>query len=254
MKFSRILYIVLGIVLPCLCFSKDTVQGLFEKGNAYYAKAQYTEAAATYQKIIDDGYQSPALYFNMGNASYKSGDIPLALLYYEKAHKLAPGDDDVNFNIRFANLKTTDKVDFIPDFFLARWWTAIMLSFSISALSVMSIVFMLLGSAILVVYVFANSVFLKKFSFYAFLLSYFLFALTFFVAERQTSYFEGHRQAIIFTSSVNVKNSPVEKSNTLFVIHDGTKVNVLDNTNGWTKIALPNGNEGWIKTSDTKEI
>jgi tetratricopeptide (TPR) repeat protein len=254
MKFSRILYIVLGIVLPCLCFSKDTVQALFEKGNAYYAKAQYTEAAAIYQKIIDDGYQSPALYFNMGNASYKGGDIPSALLYYEKAHKLAPGDDDINFNIRFANLKTTDKVDAVPDFFLDRWWKGFMLSFSISALSLMSIVFMLLGSAILVVYFFAGSVSLKKFSFYGSMLSYFLFALTFLVAAKQMSYFEGHRQAIVFTSSVNVKNGPVEKSNTLFVIHDGTKVNVLDNSNGWMKIGLPNGNEGWIKTSDLKEI
>jgi tetratricopeptide (TPR) repeat protein len=254
MKFSKILYTVLVIVLPCLCFSRDTAQALFEKGNAYYAKAQYSEAVAAYQKIIDDGGQSPALYFNMGNASYKSGDIPSALLYYEKAHKLAPGDDDINFNIRFANLKNTDKVDAIPDFFLDRWWTVFMLSFSISALSVMSIVFMLLGSAILVVYVFANSVSLKKFSFYGSLLLYFLFAVAFFVAGRQTSYFQGHRQAIIFTSSVNVKNSPAEKSTTLFVVHDGTKVNVLDNSPGWMEIGLPNGNEGWIKTSDAREI
>lgn len=254
MKFSRGLYIVLGIALPCLCFSKDTAQALFEKGNAYYAKAQYTEAAAIYQKVIGEGYQSPAIYFNMGNASYKSGDIPSALLYYEKARKLAPGDEDINFNIRFANLKTTDKVDAVPDFFLNRWWTSFMLSFSISALSVMSIVFMLLGSAILILYFFSNSVSLKKFSFYSSLLLYLLFALTFFIAGRQTSYFEEHRQAIIFTSSVNVKNSPIEKSNTLFVIHDGTKVNVLDNANGWVKIGLPNGNEGWMKASDAKEI
>jgi tetratricopeptide (TPR) repeat protein len=254
MKFSRIVYLFIGLVLPLFSFGNDDAHALFEKGNAYYAKAQYKEAAAAYQAIVDEGYQSAAVYFNMGNASYKTGDIPSALLYYEKAHKLAPGDDDINFNIRFANSKTTDKVDAVPEFFLNRWWQAVMLSFSINALSVMSIAFILLGSAILAGYFFANSVTLKKFSFYASLLFFFLFVLTFFIAGRQTSYFENHRQAIIFSNSVNVKNGPIERSNTVFVIHDGTKVNVLDTSNDWMKIGLPNGNVGWIKVSDAKEI
>jgi len=95
---------------------------------------------------------------------------------------------------------------------------------------------------------------LKKASFYTSLLLFFLFALTFFIAGEQTAYFEGHRQAIVFTSSVSVKNSPANSSNALFVIHDGTKVNILETNNGWLKIALPNGNEGWIKAADAKEI
>jgi tetratricopeptide (TPR) repeat protein len=254
MKFSTTLYLFIGLVLPLLSFGTDDAHTLFEKGNTYYAKAQYKEAVNTYQEIVDEGYQSAAVYFNMGNASYKNGDIPSALLFYEKAHKLAPGDDDINFNIRFVNSKTTDKVDAVPEFFLNRWWQAVMLNFSINELSVMSIVFILLGSVILAGYFFASSIALKKFSFYASLLFFFLFALTFFIAGRQTSYFENHRQAIIFSNSVNVKNGPVDKSNTLFVIHDGTKVNVLDNSNDWMKIGLPNGNVGWIKVSDAKEI
>jgi len=240
--------------MPSFCFGNNVVNALFEQGNAWYAKARYKEAMTAYQQIIDKGYQSAAVYFNMGNVSYKNGDIPAALLYYEKAHRLSPGDDDINFNIRFANLRTTDKVDEIPEFFLTRWWKAFMLSFSIGTLSAMSIVFMLLASAALILYFFASSVTLKKASFYASLLLLVFFFLTFFIANRQTAYFNWHRQAIVFTSSVSVKNGPVDQSNTLFVIHDGTKVNILERSNGWMKISLPNGNEGWMKASDAKEI
>jgi len=116
-KLKRTLFLVVWLVLPMLSFGNDQAQALFAKGNAYYSKAQYKEALTTYQQISGEGYQSAALYFNMGNASYKSDDIPSALLYFEKAHKLAPGDEDINYNIRFASLKTIDKIDEAPELF-----------------------------------------------------------------------------------------------------------------------------------------
>jgi uncharacterized protein YgiM (DUF1202 family) len=83
---------------------------------------------------------------------------------------------------------------------------------------------------------------------------FFLGILAIFIAGRQLSYFENHRQAIVFSSSVNVKSGPGEQLHTLFVIHEGTKVNTLESNNGWEKIRLANGNEGWIKAADVKEI
>ncbi len=225
-----------------------------QKGNAYYAKARYKEALTTYQQILDEGYQSAALYFNMGNASYKSDDIPAALLYFEKAHKLAPGDEDINYNIRFANLKTVDKIDEAPEFFLANWWKAFILSFSVGTLTVLSLILVMLASVALIIYLFANSVSVKKSSFYASIVLFLLGVLTIFMTGMQISYFDNHRQAIIFSSSVTIKSGPVEKSGSLFVLHDGTKVNILENNNGWMKIRLDNGNEGWIKAADVKEI
>ncbi len=251
---KRILYLFIALVLPILSFGNDRTQMLFAKGNACYAKAQYKEALTAYQQILDEGYQSAAVYFNMGNASFKSDDIPSALLYYEKAHKLSPGDEDINFNIRFANLKTTDKIDEAPEFFLANWWKALILSFSVNTLSVSSILLVLLGSGVLIIYFFTNSVSIKKASFYCSITLFFLGLITIFIAGMQLNYFNGHRQAIIFSSSVTVKNGPVEKSANVFVLHDGTKVTILDTSNGWMKIRIGNGNEGWIKNSDVKEI
>jgi tetratricopeptide (TPR) repeat protein len=257
MKFSRLkhaLYIFLAFVIPSICFGADNMQSLLASGNASYNKGQYKEALAAYQKVFDAGYESAALYFNMGNASYKTDDLPSALLYYGKAHKLSPGDEDINFNIRFVNQKTTDKIDEAPEFFVAKWWRGFILALSVNVLGWLSILLILLASGILILYFFTGSVAIKKTSFYGAVILFVLGAFTVFIAQMQVSYFNGHKEAIIFNPSVTVKSGPVDKAGTLFVIHDGTKVNVLDDSNGWLKIKLANGNEGWIKAGDAKEI
>jgi tetratricopeptide (TPR) repeat protein len=257
MKFDKLkfkLCFILWLVLPILSFGKDNTEALFAKGNALYARGQYTGALDAYRQILNEGYQSVAVYFNMGNSSYKNGDIASALLYYEKAHKLAPGDEDINFNINFANLKTTDKIDEAPEFFLTNWWKTFILGFSVNTLAVLSVLAVLCGSAVLIVYFFANSVSIKKLSFYTSIILFFIGIITIFITNQQISYFNGHRKAIIFSNSVTVKSGPVDQSANLFVIHDGTKVTILENDNGWLRIGLANGNKGWIKQSDAKEI
>jgi tetratricopeptide (TPR) repeat protein len=254
MKFSRILYFIITLLLPVLASGESQQNALFEKGNALYNKAQYAQALKIYQQVTDAGYQSAALYFNMGNASFKNGDIPSALLYYQKAHKLSPGDKDINFNIRFVNQRTTDKIDEAPEFFLSRWWHSFILGFSVSALSIISILGFMIGSGLLIIYFFANAVNAKKASFFASIVLFFVGMVAIVIAERQTAYFDGHKQAIVFSSSATAKSSPEAQAKTLFVLHEGTMVNVLSTNNDWIKISLVNGNEGWIKLSDVKEI
>lgn len=257
MKYNKMLKIWLflaWLTLPLLSFGDSRADRVFAQANTLYTKAQYRDALNMYNKLIEQGYQSAALYFNAGNASYKSGDMASAILYYEKAHKLSPGDEDINFNLKYANLKTVDKVEIAPVFFLNQWWKVLILKFALRTLSVWSIIFVLTGSAALIIYFFAQATVLKKGAFYMAISLFFVGLFTIFVAGSQASYFDDHHQAIIFTSVVNVKNGPVEQSGTLFVLHDGTKVDILDYSNGWVKIKLANGNEGWIKQSDVKEI
>jgi tetratricopeptide (TPR) repeat protein len=245
--------LLLLLSLPLFSWSSD-YGALYKKANEQYKKAQYQNAVSLYRQIVGGGYEAEAVYFNLGNAYFKLGDIPSALLYYEKAHKLAPGDEDVNFNIYFANSKTADKVEPQPEFFVTQWWHGIILFFSIGTLSALTVLFFIAGSGLLVLYLFTTVISLKKLSFYIGMFLLFLGLLFIFISNRQANYFDDHRQAIIFSSSVNVKTGPVEQSATLFVIHDGTKVDILDNNNGWMKIRLSNGNEGWIRQSDIKEI
>ena len=159
MKFKmlkRTLYILIWLVLPICSFGNDNTRQLFEKGNAFYAKAQYKEALDVYQQLLNNGYQSAPVYYNMGNASYKLDDVPSAILYFEKAHKLAPADEDINFNIRLTNLKTTDKIEEIPEFFLARWWKSFIFLSSLDTLTVLSIILFFAGSGLLMLYFFAT--------------------------------------------------------------------------------------------------
>jgi tetratricopeptide (TPR) repeat protein len=238
---------------PLLLWAND-YGTLYKNANEAYKKGLYPQAISYYRQILDSGGQAEAVYFNLGNAYFKTGDVPSALLYYEKAHKLAPSDEDVNFNIYFANSKTTDKVEPAPEFFVTQWWHSVILFFPVRTLSVLSIVFCITGSGLLVLYLFTSVVAVKKLSFYAGILLL-LSGLTFvFLAGRQKDYFNDHHQAIIFSGSVNVRSGPGDQAAILFILHDGTKVDILDNSNGWIKIELANGNQGWIRQSDTKEI
>lgn len=251
---KRCIYLLLFIVSPLLAFSNDGAATLFKKGNGQYEKAQYKEAAATYQKMVDDGYQSASLYFNLGNAYYKTGDLAPAMLYYEKAHKLSPGDEDINVNIKFAYSKTADKIEVSPEFFLSKWWHGFILAFPANTLAIFSVLFFLAASGLLILYRFTGSVGIKKASFFGAIILLILGVGTIFISGRQANYFEAHHEAIIFTSSVTIKSAPAATSKNVFVLHEGTKVNVMDKNNNWVKIRLANGNEGWLTDGDLKEI
>ncbi len=247
-------FIVLMLLLPLFSLGNDQENSLFEKGNQLYAKAQYKQAAQIYQQIMNDGYSSAAVYFNTGNAYYKLDDMASAILYYEKARKLAPNDKDININIQFASLKIADKIEQQPEFFVSRWWHNIILFFPAGTLSILSDLFILAGFMLLIFYLFTTSISLKKASFYTGILTIFIGMICIFIANRQVNYFNTHHQAIVFSSSVVVESSPAVNAKPLFVIHEGTKVAVTRGNGNWILIELPNGNSGWITVNNVKDI
>lgn len=251
---KRIIYILVLLALPFVSLGDDQVKALFAKGNDQYAKGKYHDAVKTYQSILGDGYRSASVYFNLGNAYYKLGDIPSAILYYEKAHKLNPGDEDISANIQLSNSKTTDKIDATPDIFLTRWWQAFVMCLPVSTLGWLSALFILAGCGVLIAYLYAATVASKRAMFYSALALLFIGLVTIVMAASQVHYFSSHQQAIVFSNSVTVKSEPGQAAKTLFVIHEGTKVDVLENSNNWMRVKLLNGNEGWILAGDVKII
>lgn len=255
-KYNRLkqhLYVLI-LFLPLFSLAEDPANVLFQKGNQLYAKAQYRQSAQIYQQILKEGYQSAAVYFNLGNAYYKSDDLPSAILYYEKAHKLAPNDPDISINIRFANLKIADKIEPQPTFFVTRWWQSFILALPVNTLAVLSTVFILSGFLLLIAYLFANILILKKAFFYAGILAIGFGIISIFMANRQLNYFDEHHQAIIFSSSVVVKSTPDANAKPLFVMHEGTKVAISRQNGNWIEIEISNGNSGWIMLDQVKEI
>lgn len=241
------------VLLPMSALGKEQGNTLFNRANTLYAKAQYQEALNSYQKIIAAGEHSAAVYFNMGNACYKLGDLPSALLYYERAHQLSPNDEDINANIRLSNSKTRDKIEELPEFFISRWWTSVFLSFSANWFAVFSVLLLVTGSVFLIIYFFAHRVALKKSSFFV-AVTCFVFGLcTVFILTQQLSYFK-QKHGIIFNSPVYVKSSPAGNARDLLLLHEGVKVTILEKNREWLRVRLANGNEGWIRSADLKEI
>lgn len=256
MKSKRILqtlFLWIALMLPLWSFALGHPAELFKKGNASYAKGKYAEALDLYEKVIAGGQHSPSVYFNMGNASYKLGDLPSALLYYEKAHELSPNDEEINANIRLANSKIRDQIEEVPEFFMSRWWTSVYLSYSADTFAVASLVLSFLGSCFLIIYFFAERIGIKKSAFFISLICFATGITSIFILSRQVSYFE-QQHGIVFNSPVYVKSAPAENSRSLFLIHEGLKVSILEVGQHWVKVRLPNGDEGWIKASDLKEI
>lgn len=242
------------LTMPLFSMADTQPEALLKKGNAAYAKEQYKEAIAAYQQVLDAGYQSVPVYFNMGNACYKAGEMPAAILYYEKARKLAPGDEDIKLNLRLANSKITDRMEEVPEFFLNSWWKAFIFFFSASALSVFNVICFILGFALLIAYLFLTDMLPKKSAFYAGIVTLLLGLISLMMVNVQSAYLNNQKQAIVFSGSADVKSGPDAKQKTLFVIHAGTRVSIRESSDGWINVELPNGNSGWIGSSDVKEI
>lgn len=253
-RIKKAIVLLAVLIVPVLSFGNDRLRELFNRGNDAYDKGNYKEALSTYRKITEDGYESAAVWYNIGNVYYKLNDIPDAVLYYEKARKISPGDDDINFNLQLAAQKTSDKIEAAPEFFITRWWKSSILFFSLHTLAVLSILFLIVGFICLSLYLFAPTVRSKKASFYSGVIIILVGLLTVFTAAQQNKYFSSHRMAIIFTGAVTVKSGPSGSAKDLFVLHEGTRVIIGEKEDNWVKIELANGNIGWIHESDIREI
>ncbi|MFD2146620.1 tetratricopeptide repeat protein [Mucilaginibacter antarcticus] len=161
MKFKRLIILFCFLALSTFCLAADGLEG-----DAFYAKGQYKEAIASYQSVINGGQQSAALFYNLGNAYFKSGELPSAILYFEKARLLSPGDEDINHNIRFASTRTVDKIEEAPQFFLTKWWNGIVLRFSVDNWAIIAVVTLITASILLITYFFSLKPAIKKVSFF----------------------------------------------------------------------------------------
>ena len=230
--------------------SKD-LQDLLRSGNQYYLEGAYEKAVQSYQSIIDSGYASAELYYNLGNAYYKSHDITLALVNYERARILKPNDPEIQHNLDIAREFVVDRIEVLPEFFLRKAYVGFVKIFDADVWALMSVVAFGMALGLFLAYFFINRLFLRKLSFWTGVLFIVLAASTFLFALQQNKLVTKHNQAIILTPSVTIKSSPDEDSGTdLFLLHEGTKVTVSDELGEWREVVLSDGNSGWLKETD----
>lgn len=229
-------------------------QMVFDKANQFYLNGEYSSAREEYQKIVNSGFESGELYYNLGNAFYKLGQIPSAILYYEKALILNPKDVDIQFNLELANRLVVDKINPVNEFFFRKWTRTFAGIIKADAWGYISLIaFVLLLSVVIFVYVTRGFRFRKlMLSGGALLIVILVFSLLLGSIQNKQSVHPD--SAIVFSSSLTAKSSPDTGGTDLFVIHEGVKVKITDRVGSWIRIRLADGNEAWIPENCVERI
>ena len=240
------------LVVTCIMANDAKAQKpeeLLIKANTLYNESAYDSAAAVYESIINKGYSSSTLFYNLGNTYYKIGKYPLAIYYYEKSLKLDPKNEDTKHNIEIAQAFISDKIESVPEFFVKTWWKNISNSFSINTWSVITLVFFGIMLICLFFYFTAKTRILKKSMFFVGIALIATTICSFSITIKKSNYIKSQNEGIIVTPTITVKSSPSSSSVDLFVLHEGSKVKILDHTDNWDKIKIANGSIGWLPSS-----
>lgn len=220
-----------------------------------YVKGDYKAAIEIYESLAANNGESADVYYNLGNAYYKSENIAKAVLNYERALLLNPDDEDIRFNLELARSKTVDKVAPEYKFFLMEWLEGIINLLSISAWSILAVVSFVVMLLTLLLFLFGKSVSTKKTGFIIALFSLFITIFANLSALHRYHYLTERNDAVIMEPSVTAKSTPSNSGTELFVIHEGRKVKISDDSmREWTEIELEDGNKGWIPSSSLERI
>lgn len=222
--------------------------------NSFYAEGNYEEAIKEYQTILDADNISTDVYYNLGNCYYKTDNISKAILNYEKALKLKPDNEDALFNLAMANKLTVDKIDRLPELFIGNTWRNLITSKTVDNWAYYTIGLIFLSLLFFVAYLLMHQMITKKVSFYAGLFFLGLSLFTFLMASQHNGIVKSASEAIIFAPTITIQSEPNENAEALFTLHEGTKITLLEENNDWSKIKLPNGNVGWIKSDEIEKI
>ncbi|MCD4683457.1 MAG: tetratricopeptide repeat protein [Bacteroidales bacterium] len=250
---KRILTIITLAIIFNSVYSAE-FDTLFSKANDEYNNEMYTNAIEDYLLIVDAGYESDVLYFNLGNAYFKISDVPSAILFYEKAKKLNPNDDDINFNLNVANTKIVDKIEPVPELFFWQWWRSIYNLFDANTWAKISVAGFISFFVLLAFYLLSKLLVIRKTAFYSGVIILILAIFTFIVANQKYNISKNQNEAIVFAPTITVKSSPNQNSVDLFVIHEGSKVNIIEKVGIWCEIKIANGSVGWLPAEALKDI
>ena len=225
-----------------------------QNGDAAYKKGNYQQAISDYKDQLKKGV-SADVYFNLGNAYYRTDSIAQSVIAFERAALLAPSDKAISFNLRFVRSKTIDKIAEKDNTFFMAIYNFVLNQMNMDGWAITSVASAIAMLLLLLVYLFCSPLLLRKIGFYGAVAGLAVFVLTTLFAVQQHSKLTTHDRAVVVSPVVNVKKTPTEKGGDAFVIHEGTSVRITDTTmRNWYSVSLDDGREGWLKKVQVEVI
>jgi len=230
------------------------VRELKSLADSAYMEGRYQQAIQLYDSLLAQGVSSD-LYYNLGNAYYRMDDITHAVLNYERALQLSPGDADVRFNLQMARSKTIDKIVPESEMFFVTWYRSLVNLTSIDGWAFTALLSLALAVVLALIYLFSQPIWLRKVGFFGAFAVLLLFLLSNLFAYSQRQDLTHRKGAVIMKSAVNVKSTPASNGTDLFILHEGTKVIITDDTmREWKEIRVADGKQGWVETTQIELI
>ena len=248
---KKISYTILALLITLGAFAQNA---LLEKADKHYTSEEYKLAIESYEELVNSDVESAELYYNLGNAYYKSGFVTQAILNYERAKLLAPNDEDIQFNLNLANQHVVDAIDPLPQVFFIRWWNGLSNKTTVDRWAMVSVISFILTLILAGFFFFTQKMSVKKLSFWfgIFLIVIAIFSFNF--AAHQKKRQTQHEFAIVIQPSITVKSSPSDSGTDIFVIHEGLKIQIKDSLGSWREIRLADGNQGWLPANSIEQI
>lgn len=248
---KRLIYLLFLLMFPAVLMN---AQDLKTQADTAYVQERYAQAAELYEQLLEQGHSSD-VYYNLGNCYYRLEKVGHAVLNYERALRLDPGDRNIRHNLELARNKTQDKVVALQDIFIVTWYKGILYSMSVDGWGILATVCFVLFLCMMGVYLFLNRMALRKIGFFAGIAALVICILANVFAYHEKVLMLCHDTAVLMQESVHVKSTPSQDGKDLFVIHEGTKMHLVDDAmRDWKEIRLDDGKTGWVETSAIEVI
>lgn len=246
---------LISLLFLFLSFSVSTnAATTIETANASYQSGNYQQAITLYEQALKAGHSSQ-LYFNLGNAYFRTNQISKAILNYERAYLLDYSDTQIRHNLDYARTKTVDKMVPSDSIFIVSWYRSLVYLLSVYGWALLSLFLITISLICLLTYLFTSYLWLRKTSFWLTIVSLLFFIFSVIFALQQRYYINSNSSAIVNAKEQALKKSPEEASETIMTVHEGTHLEIIDNgMNEWKEVELPDGKTGWIKTNSILTI
>ena len=251
---SRLILLLVISLAPCSLLLAPAKAVTKAEADSAYVQERYQQAAKDYEELLKQGV-SADLYYNLGNCYYRMDQMTQAVLNYERALLLSPGDEDIRFNLQMARSKTIDKITPESEMFFVTWYRSLVNVMSVDGWARTALVALIVAIVLALFYLFSDRIWLRKIGFFGGILLLLVFLMSNLFAWQQKCNLTQRTGAIVIKSAVNVKSTPSKNGTDLYILHEGTKVTVTDATmREWRKIRVADGKEGWLEVSEIEVI